>query len=1034
MNTRVCARPAAWLALLLVLPLLAGAAETARERWNYLPADDIGAVDFRSDHPGWDGRGVVVAILDTGVDPHAPGLGETSTGQTKLIDARDFSGEGRWDVMEAELADTPAPGSTGAAAAPGAVWVHESGLRLRGGDALPVPPAAGDGAQPVYIGVIAERAFVNIGDLEDLNDDGDTSDRFGFLVYTAARAAVEEALGVGRGHELLGGLNETARTAVERERRSDRVWLVVVDTDGDGDLAGEALLRDYRVNHDSFTLVDPSAPDARPLMSWQVNVTAGKGPLGEPEAPEVEFHYDSGSHGSHCAGIAAGHGVSGQPGLDGVAPGAWLISCKLGDNRLAGGATRTGSMKKAYEYAAEFGERYGLPVVVNMSFGINSVEEGEDTMGTWLDEFLAEHPSLVVCTSAGNEGPGLSTIGIPATSASVISSGAYLSPATGRDLYNAQLQRETLFAFSSRGGETGKPDIVAPGSALSTVPGFVDGSARFNGTSMASPQTAGAVACFMSGAADEGLTVHWGMVKRALIAGARTIEGLTVNDQGGGLVAMEPTWRILRELARSESAHQVLDWRLETACPLQHDGKSDAAYWRTPGGTPVAPEVVTFTVSPVFHPDLTPEQKDTFFRSFSLRSEADWLKIMAGNRYVRGDMAMEVVLQYDGRRLEEPGEHAARVIGSLDGGDLSGLAAREFYLRNTVVVGEPTGPQPGYARTWRGDALPASWVRSHYVDVPSGASAMRVRLECSEAIGAGRGARVIAEICDPEGHVQGGWTGYAAPDGEQVKDTVILRPALYTGTWEINIASAITARDPSPYRLSVSFDGYDAPEAVTELKRRAAGEDARTTFTVTRSLPGAFRGSAEASMDGFRRQRTVEVEETDEWTHTFKLDRETPRARFRLTMEKEFGNLFTDCAVNILDSDGKAVTATGFGGLAVEVGTRLPDGEDSATFTLQVVGAFALPQDMAAWGFELEETYQFASAVSGAVKRDGGGALELYAGVPTEVRVAFADSWPTAPDGLHPYGKVRFLDRNYDDRVPGDTAGRLVLEVPIRLE
>ena len=48
-----------------------------------------------------------------------------------------------------------------------------------------------------------------------------------------------------------------------------------------------------------------------------------------------------------------------------------------------------------------------------------------------IDDLLAEHPTLYVCTSAGNEGPGLSTVGIPATSPSLISSGAYLSPETG---------------------------------------------------------------------------------------------------------------------------------------------------------------------------------------------------------------------------------------------------------------------------------------------------------------------------------------------------------------------------------------------------------------------------------------------------------------------------------------------------------------------------------------------------------------------------------------------------------------------------
>ena len=47
--------------------------------------------------------------------------------------------------------------------------------------------------------------------------------------------AVEEAVGVGRGYEMLMGLNETAKATVAEERESKRVWVVAVDTDGNGD-------------------------------------------------------------------------------------------------------------------------------------------------------------------------------------------------------------------------------------------------------------------------------------------------------------------------------------------------------------------------------------------------------------------------------------------------------------------------------------------------------------------------------------------------------------------------------------------------------------------------------------------------------------------------------------------------------------------------------------------------------------------------------------------------------------------------------
>ncbi len=164
------------------------------------------------------------------------------------------------------------------------------------------------------------------------------------------------------------------------------------------------------------------------------------------------------------------------------------------------------------------------------------------------------------------------------------------------------------------------------------------------------------------------------------------------------------------------------------------------------------------------------------------------------------------------------------------------------------------------------------------------------------------------------------------------------------------------------------------------------------------------------------------------------MDATTPRAAFRFEMDKATGNLFTDCAVNILDGSGHAVRTTGFDGLIAETGFSLPSGMDSATYTLQVVGAFAIAEDMAEWGFNLEEKYHFAHALAGKTKRAGGGRLNFYCGVPTDMKISFAEEWPAPPAGLSAFGKVQFKDRRTDDRRPGDSGGRLVLEVPIEVE
>ena len=68
--------------LLLVMGLAPGAAcAQAEPSWTQLSLSTCQVDRFLAAHPESDGRGVVIAVLDTGVDPSIPGLTLTPGGE-----------------------------------------------------------------------------------------------------------------------------------------------------------------------------------------------------------------------------------------------------------------------------------------------------------------------------------------------------------------------------------------------------------------------------------------------------------------------------------------------------------------------------------------------------------------------------------------------------------------------------------------------------------------------------------------------------------------------------------------------------------------------------------------------------------------------------------------------------------------------------------------------------------------------------------------------------------------------------------------
>lgn len=205
---------------------------------------------------------------------------------------------------------------------------------------------------------------------------------------------------------------------------------------------------------------------------------------------------DDDGHGTATASLAVGDdGVGNQIG---VAPGARFIGCRNMDRGDGTPARYT----ECFEFFLAPTDHNGrnprpdlAPHVINNSWGCPASEGCTDPNVLRAVVENVRAAGIMVVVSAGNEGPGCSTVGIPATYEASFAVGATSS-------------LDTIAAFSSRGTVLAdgsnrlKPDLSAPGVELrvaATPSGYI---ARFSGTSGSAPQVAGAVALLWSAAPD----------------------------------------------------------------------------------------------------------------------------------------------------------------------------------------------------------------------------------------------------------------------------------------------------------------------------------------------------------------------------------------------------------------------------------------------------------------------------------------------------------------------------------------------------
>ncbi|WP_240138675.1 S8 family serine peptidase [Streptomyces sp. MUM 178J] len=780
----------------------------------YNPSFETGAVDFVKKNPKADGRGVTIGILDSGVDLGHPALQKTTTGERKIVDwvtATDpvTDGDGTWRQMRRDVS-----GPT--------FSVNGRTYRAPAGQ--------------YKFNLFAEAATKG-GDMAgDLNRDGDTTDVWGLLYDPGTRT-------------------------------------VRVDLNGNADFTDDAVMKPYKNGFqvgyfgedDPGTAVAERIPFVIEVRKDVVYNAEGA------TADYVSIGVIEGSHGTHVAGIAAANGLFGGR-MNGAAPGAKIVSSRA--CTWSGGCTNVALTEGMADLVIDRGVD-----IVNMSIGgLPPLNDGNNARAELYNRLIDVYGVQLVI-SAGNEGPGLNTIGDPAVADKVISVGASISKETWAANYGSGVQKKyAMLPFSSRGPrEDGgfTPTLTAPGAAINTTQTWTPGGpvkeagyelppgySMLQGTSMSSPQAAGASALLLSAAEQRNIELTPARLRTALTSTAKHIPGVQAHEQGAGLINIVGAWKVIKKTAeKNADAHAYtvkapVDTSIDFA--LETPGFGTGLYDREGGLKAGQSRTYDITVTRTSGPDgavahrLKWKNNDGAFR-------------LPGGGKVTLPLNQPVTVTVQARP-KTAGVHSA--ILEVDDRRTQGV---DKQILATVVVAHELA-KPDYSFSASG-AVQRNSTRSYFVTVPEGAKNLEVALG-----GLAKGSQTRFIGIHPYGlPVDDSSTIFCYPNYQHPANEC--RPDLRSyseplpGVWEIEVESRRTS--PllnNPYELDVTVLGADFDPAVKTLPEVRLGTPAAVEWEVTNGfaaidgrLAGGSLGSAKVERptiaDGESKESTVTVGE-----------------------------------------------------------------------------------------------------------------------------------------------------------------------------
>ncbi|WP_189333138.1 S8 family serine peptidase [Actinoplanes ianthinogenes] len=458
----------------------------------YMPTADIGSVEFKRKHPTWDGRGVTIGIMDSGVDLENPALKTTSTGERKIVD-----------------------------------WVTATDPLLENDQTwrpmLSAPPSTYKLPAGTYLFNTFSEAITKGSDpAGDVNRDGDTTDVFGILYDPAS-------------HDIRVDTNQ--------------------NLDFTDDAVMRPYKEKFDVGHFGVdNPATPIAERIPFVVEFREDVDLSPAGL-DRVADFVNIGIPESTHGTHVAGITAANDMLGNPNFDGQAPGAKIVSaraCSWGGGCTAAALT-TGMVDLVVNRGVDVVNMSigGLPA---LNDGNNARAELYDRLinDYGVQMFISAGNSGPGVNTIGDPSVAGDVVSVAASVSkqtwlanygSVVRKDMALFPFSSRGPREDGGFKPNIAAPGSAISTVNtwikEPDLAEAGYTLPI------GLAMFNGTSMASPQATGGAALLLSAgfATDRGITPA--QLRRALYTSADPIKNVPVVGQGNGLMDVNGAWALL---------------------------------------------------------------------------------------------------------------------------------------------------------------------------------------------------------------------------------------------------------------------------------------------------------------------------------------------------------------------------------------------------------------------------------------------------------------------------------------------------------